>query len=455
VVRSHEQNQIRRTRRHAQKIVKNYILDTNVLLHDPESLLNFKDNNVLIPIEVIEEIDRFKRESSELGQNARAVSRTLDGLRKQGHLNEGVKLPNGGRLRIIFHDPKESGQTIFGNNSVDSRIVALAQTIQKQNAKIKTIVVSKDINLRVKADALGLDAEDYETDRILLTDLYTGMIEITVSPEQINAFRVEGELIVPGDKKYFPNEYCTLIDASNPKRTALTKVDASGKKLIPILDSKEGVWGIKPRNREQHFAFDALLDDRIKLVTLMGKAGTGKTLMAMAAGLRRAVLDREFRRVVVARPTVSMGKEIGFLPGTMEEKLAPWMQPIHDALEMLSDLNMGHESRRGGDLLRGGSIVVEALSYIRGRSIAHQFMIIDEAQNLTPLEAKTIVTRVGHGTKIVFTGDPYQIDNPYIDSSSNGFNYIVSKFREQPIAAHIELQKGERSELAELAANLL
>ena len=435
--------------------MKNYILDTNVLLHDPNSLVSFTDNNVLIPIEVIEEIDRFKRESSELGQNARSVSRTLDGLRTQGHLNEGVRLSNGGCLRIIFHSAKDNGHVIFGNNTVDSRIVALAQSIQKQNTKIKTIVVSKDINLRVKANALGLDAEDYETDRILLTDLYTGMIELPVTPEQINAFRVEGELELPKGKKYFPNEYCTLIDTANPKRTALTKVDASGTNLVPILESKEGVWGIKPRNREQHFAFDALLDDRVKLVTLMGKAGTGKTLMAMAAGLRRTVLDREFRRVVVARPTVSMGKEIGFLPGTMEEKLSPWMQPIHDALEMLSDLNMGHESRRGGDLLRSGTIVVEALSYIRGRSIAHQFMIIDEAQNLTPLEAKTIVTRVGHGTKIVFTGDPYQIDNPYIDSSSNGFNYIVSKFREQPIAAHIELQKGERSELAELAANLL
>jgi PhoH-like ATPase len=280
------------------------------------------------------------------------------------------------------------------------------------------------------------------------------MFELTVSPDQMNSFRVNGELDLNG-KKYFPNEYCTLTDETNSKRTALTKVDASGTKLIPILESKEGVWGIRPRNREQHYAFDALLDDRVKLVTLMGKAGTGKTLMAMAAGLRRTVLDREFRRVVVARPTVSMGKEIGFLPGTMEEKLNPWMQPIHDALEMLSDLNMGNESRRGGDLLRSGSIVVEALIFIRGRSIAHQFMIIDEAQNLTPLEVKTIITRVGHGTKIVFTGDPYQIDNPYVDSSSNGFNYIVSKFRDQPIAAHIELQKGERSELAELAANLL
>jgi PhoH-like ATPase len=198
-----------------------------------------------------------------------------------------------------------------------------------------------------------------------------------------------------------------------------------------------------------------LLDDRVKLVTLMGKAGTGKTLLAMAAGLKKTVLDREYRRLVVARPTISMGKEIGFLPGTLEEKLTPWMQPIHDALELLGDLNMGHDQRRSSDLMRSGLIVVEALSYIRGRSIAHQFMVIDEAQNLTPLEVKTIITRVGHGTKIVFTGDPYQIDNPYVDSSSNGFNYIVSKFREQAVAAHVELQKGERSELAELAANLL
>jgi PhoH-like ATPase len=281
------------------------------------------------------------------------------------------------------------------------------------------------------------------------------MIEMTVSAEKLAFFRANGELELNGGKQYFPNEYCTLIEENNPKRTALTKVDHSGTKLVPIIDSREGVWGIKPRNREQHFGFDALLDDRIKLVTLMGKAGTGKTLLAMAAGLKRTVMDREFRRLVVARPTISMGKELGFLPGSLEEKLAPWMQPIHDALEMLGDLNMGHEHRRSGDLMRSGSIVVEALSYIRGRSIANQFMVIDEAQNLTPLETKTIITRVGHGTKIVFTGDPYQIDNPYVDSSSNGFNYIVSRFRSEPIAAHIEFQKGERSELAELAANIL
>jgi PhoH-like ATPase len=436
--------------------VKNYIIDTNVLLHDPNSLLSFADNHVLIPIEVIEEIDRFKRESSELGQNARSVSRMLDGFRGEGSLSEGVKLPNGGKLQIAFQkNGHVNGDAHVNGNSVDNRILSLAANIQKAQPKNPTILVSKDINLRIKADALGLQAEDYETDRVFITDLYTGMMGMAVVTDKMAAFRANGELGLDSGKQYFPNEYCTLTDETNPKRTALTKVDATGTKLIPISDCREGVWGIKPRNREQHFAFDALLDDRVKLVTLMGKAGTGKTLLAMAAGLKRTVIDREFRRLVVARPTISMGKELGFLPGSLEEKLAPWMQPIHDALEMLSDLNMGHDHRRSTDLMRSGSIVVEALSYIRGRSIANQFMIIDEAQNLTPLEAKTIITRVGNGTKIIFTGDPYQIDNPYVDSSSNGFNYIVSHFRSEAIAAHIELQKGERSELAELAANIL
>jgi PhoH-like ATPase len=437
--------------------VKNYILDTNVLLHDPNSLLSFVDNHVLIPIEVIEEIDRFKRESTDLGQNARSVSRMLDGFRGTGSLSEGVDLPNGGKLKIAFYKNGHSGNGdgAFNGNTVDNRILLLAASIQKTQPKNPTILVSKDINLRIKADALGLQAEDYETDRVFITDLYTGMMEMCVNSAKIAEFRAKSELALDQGKKYSPNEYCTLADESNTKKAALAKVDATGTKLIPIIDCRDGVWGIKPRNREQHFALDALLDDRIKLVTLMGKAGTGKTLLAMAAGLKRVVNDREFRRLVVARPTISMGKELGFLPGSLEEKLAPWMQPIHDALEMLSDLNMGHDHRRSGDLMRSGAIVVEALSYIRGRSIANQFMIIDEAQNLTPLEVKTIVTRVGNGTKIVFTGDPYQIDNPYVDSSSNGFNYVVSKFRDQAVSAHVELQKGERSELAELAANIL
>ncbi|MBE7504495.1 MAG: PhoH family protein [Verrucomicrobiales bacterium] len=432
---------------------KNYVLDTNVLLHDPNSLLSFEENQILLPIEVIEEIDRFKREGSELGQNARSVSRQLDALRGSGRLSEGVRLPNGGHLRIVFLPKSTNGHPATNGHSVDHRIIATALSLRDQTPECPTILVTKDINLRIRADALGLAAEDYETGRIQLNELYSGTSERAVPAEQLAAFRAQGELGL--EHPVPPNEYCTLTEVGVPKRTVLTKVDASGTRLIPILDSREGVWGIKPRNREQHFALDALLDDRVKLVTLMGKAGTGKTLLAMAAGLKRTLVDREFRRVVVARPTISVGKEIGFLPGTLEEKLNPWMQPIHDALELLSDLNMGNENRRTADLMRAGAIVVEALSYIRGRSIANQFMIIDEAQNLTPLEVKTILTRVGSGTKIILTGDPYQIDNPYVDSSSNGFNYVVSKFRDQPIAAHVELQKGERSELAELAANLL
>jgi PhoH-like ATPase len=378
----------------------------------------------------------------------------LDALREQGRLSEGVNLSNGGRLRIILPVQNGNGGKQNGNgHSVDSKIIASALRIRDEQPGVPAILVTKDINLRIRADALGLEAEDYETGRIQLQDLYSGMFELAVPGDQLLSFRANSEIGLDGTRN--PNEYCQLSEAGSPRRSSLARVDASGRKLVPIIDTREGIWGIKPRNREQYFALDALLNDDVKLVTLMGKAGTGKTLLAMAAGLKRTIVDREYRRVVVARPTVSVGKEIGFLPGTLEEKLGPWMQPIHDALELLSDLNMGNENRRTGDLMRSGSIVVEALSYIRGRSIAHQFMIIDEAQNLTPLEVKTIVTRVGHGTKLVFTGDPHQIDNPYVDSASNGFNHIVSKFREQAIAAHVELQKGERSELAEIAADLL
>lgn len=441
---------------------KNYILDTNVLLHDPHALMSFQDNHVLLPIEVIEEIDKFKRETTERGQNARAVSRSLDQLRRRGSLSEGVRLEQGGVLRIIFAGqlaPLGSGSLPqmgpgLPAGSVDNRILNLALAIHKTEPRIPTILVTKDINLRLKADAFGLPAEDYETDQVNLKDLYTGMFEQTVSAAMVAEFRSRGELTLPVGPVRSPNEYCMITAEEDPKRTALARVDATGRRLVPLHDV-QNVWGIKPRNREQHYALDALLDDRIRLVTLMGKAGTGKTLLALAAGLKKTVNDREFRRLVVARPTISMGKELGFLPGSLEEKLSPWMQPIHDALEMLGDLNMGQENRRATDLLRSGVIVVEALSYIRGRSIASQFMIVDEAQNLTPLEAKTIITRAGNGTKIILTGDPYQIDNPYVDAASNGFIYVANRFRDQAIAAHVELSHGERSELAELAANIL
>ena len=436
-------------------LIKNYILDTNVLLHDPHSLLSFQDNSVLVPIEVIEEIDRFKRESSDRGQNARAVSRLLDALRGQGRLSDGVPLPTGGRLRILLHGKNGTPSVTVNGTTVDDRLIALTRDIQEADPGAPTILVTKDINLRIKADAVGLQAEDYETDHVHIQDLYTGAFEMQVGPEAIATFRAQGALVLNGNGPRCPNEYCTLTDETNLKRTALARVDISGQRLVPILENREGAWGIRPRNREQHFAFDALLDERVRLVTLMGKAGTGKTLVALAAGLKKTIQDRDYRRMVVARPTIPMGRELGYLPGSLEEKLEPWMQPIHDALEMLGDLNMGHESRRTSDLIRSGTIAIEALSYIRGRNIANQFIVVDEAQNLTPLEVKTIITRVGHGTKIILTGDPYQIDNPFVDSSSNGFNYVVSKFRAQPIAAHIELMKGERSELAEVAANIL
>ena len=436
-------------------LIKNYILDTNVLLHDPHSLLSFQDNSVLVPIEVIEEIDRFKRESSDRGQNARAVSRLLDALRGQGRLSEGVPLSTGGRLRILLHGKNGTPSVTANGTTVDDRLIALTRDIQEADPGAPAILVTKDINLRIKADAVGLQAEDYETDHVHIQDLYTGAFEMQVGSEAIATFRAQGELVLNGNGPRCPNEYCTLTDETNLKRTALARVDISGQRLVPILDNREGAWGIRPRNREQHFAFDALLDERVRLVTLMGKAGTGKTLVALAAGLKKTLQDRDYRRMVVARPTIPMGRELGYLPGSLEEKLEPWMQPIYDALEMLGDLNMGHESRRTSDLMRSGTIAIEALSYIRGRNIANQFIVVDEAQNLTPLEVKTIITRVGHGTKIILTGDPYQIDNPYVDSSSNGFNYVVSKFRAQPIAAHIELMKGERSELAEVAANIL
>jgi len=437
---------------------KNYVLDTNVLLHDPDALLHFEDNHVLLPIEVLEEIDKFKRETSERGQNARSVSRLLDQLRSRGSLSAGVPLENGGTLRILFTQDQAAAKRPADAEllapSVDNRILFHALAVRGVQPKTPTILVTKDINLRLKADVYGLLAEDYETDRVNLKDLYTGMFDLAVPPGQLTEFRSRGELVLPPNQRRSPNEYCTVSADSEPKRTMLGRVDASAQKLV-LLHDCQNVWGIKPRNREQHFALDALLDEKIRLVTLMGKAGTGKTLLALAAGLKRTVNDREFRRLIVARPTISMGKELGFLPGSLEEKLSPWMQPIHDALELLGDLNMGQESRRSADLLRTGVIVVEALSYIRGRSIANQFMIVDEAQNLTPLEAKTILTRVGQGTKIVLTGDPYQIDNPYVDAASNGFSYVANRFRDQPIAAHIELSRGERSELAEVSANIL
>ena len=431
---------------------KLYLCDTNVLVHNPYSLLDFQDNTVIIPIEVLEEIDKFKRESSDRGAHARTVSRLLDGFRKLGRLSDGVPLPNGGRLQVVL-PPRNGGRPANDSGSVDDRLVDLTREIQAENPDTPTILVTKDINLRIKADALGLCAEDYETDHIKTGDLYPGTFELAVSPDALAAFRSSGILSLNGDGPRHPNEYCTLTSTANPKQSLLARVDATSGCVVP-LRTQEPIGGIKAQNREQHYALDALLAEDVRLVTLSGKAGTGKTLLAVAAGLHQVARTRDFRRLVIARPTVPVGKELGFLPGTLEEKLDPWMQPIHDALDMLGDLG-GNGGQRTSDLMRNGTIEVEALSYIRGRSLAGQFIVIDEAQNLTPLEARTILTRVGPGTKICFTGDLSQIDTPYLDFASSGFTHIISKFRDKAIAAHIDLIKGERSELAELAANIL
>jgi len=431
---------------------KLYLCDTNVLVHNPYSLLDFQDNTVIIPIEVLEEIDKFKRESSDRGAHARTVSRLLDGFRKLGRLSDGVPLPNGGRLQVVL-PPRNGGRPANDSSSVDDRLVDLTREIQAENPDTPTILVTKDINLRIKADALGLCAEDYETDHIKPGDLSPGTFELAVSPDALAAFRSSGILSLNGDGPRHPNEYCTLTSTANPKQSLLARVDATSGCVVPRR-AQEPIGGIKAQNREQHYALDALLAEDVRLVTLSGKAGTGKTLLAVAAGLHQVARTRDFRRLVIARPTVPVGKELGFLPGTLEEKLDPWMQPIHDALDMLGDLG-GNGGQRTSDLMRNGTIEVEALSYIRGRSLAGQFIVIDEAQNLTPLEAKTILTRVGPGTKICFTGDLSQIDTPYLDFASSGFTHIISKFRDTAIAAHIELIKGERSELAELAANIL
>lgn len=428
---------------------KNFILDTNVLLHEATAIQRFQDNNVIIPLKVIEEIDHFKKDQSELGRNARQVSRLLDALRQNGKLNQGVDLPNGGSLRIAF-----PGQTYKNGLSADDQILELAMQMRKPGEP-RCIVVTKDINLRLKADALGLDAEDYESDRVDLSELYSGHTELLVSAELLETFRREGRVTAPAEAALSANQYVLLRLDSDPNHTVLVRYDGESKLLVPLIPTPDEVKPVQPRNKEQHYAMDALLNDNIKVVTIIGKAGTGKTLLAVAAAVFKTMHEKRYRRMLICRPTVPMGKDIGYLPGTLEEKLTPWMQPIYDALDFLSAGGRIWKKNKEGVREEDDRIGIEPLTYIRGRSIPNQFIVVDEAQNLTPLEAKTVLTRVGPGTKIVLTGDIYQIDNPFLDSMSNGLSSVVEKFRPYPIAAHIVLGRGVRSDVAELAANLL
>ncbi len=436
--------------------MKNFILDTNVLIHDPTALHRFEENNVIIPLKVLEEIDQFKREMSERGRNARQVSRSLDEIRKKGRLSDGVRMENGGTIKVIFADPDDP----FGTRlSADDLILKMAQTVRMTDPSVPCTVVSKDINMRLKADALGLEAEDYENGKRRDEDGgYSGQAVLDADSEAIGFFAREGHAVIPGMDDLQPNQYVTLQNPQDPKQTMLARYEAETHRVVKLLAIGDGA-PITPRNREQRFAMDALLNDHIKLVTLCGKAGTGKTLLALAAGYHQVMDTKYYKRLLVSRPVFPMGKDLGYLPGTMEEKLDPWMQPIHDALELIVHNRAGAanpHSKKGGDLLTSNPLIdVEPLTYIRGRSIPNQFMIVDEAQNLTPLEVKTVITRAGHDTKIILTGDLYQIDNPYVDSLSSGLSAVVEKFRGEELAAHMLLTEGVRSDIAEKAANLL
>lgn len=448
---------------------KIYVLDTSVLLHRPQSLFSFETHMVVIPIVVLDELDQFKRGSREINRNARHVIKFIDRLREKGPIDQGVKLREGGRLVIELIDRNDVDLLPAGfeaNN--DNRILAAALSLKKNHPRKRVIVVSKDINMRVKADAVGLEAEDYRADKIQVNELYTGYTELEVEPAAVDALyeqkEMDLEVIKPAlnGHRLYPNEFFTLKSHST-NQTALARFDGERSTLSLVREPKTDVWGIRPLNREQRFAMELLMDDRIKLVTLSGKAGTGKTILALAAGLHKVLNDKTYRRLSVYRPVVPMGNDIGFLPGTEQEKLVPWMQPIFDNLEFLLEGHHGTE-RRGGSsakearmqyLLDSGALEIRALTYIRGRSLPYQFMIIDEAQNLTPHEIKTIVTRAGEGTKLVVSGDPYQIDHPYLDFTSNGLTHLVEKFKGHPIAGHVTMSKGERSELAEVAASLL
>jgi len=438
---------------------KIFVLDTNVLLHDPRAIFSFEDNDVVVPIVVIEELDKFKKDVNEIGRNARQVSRILDEYRQKGKLSQGVKLEGGGCLRVeLNHQSPERLPSELIATKADNRILATALNLKHDNLPV--ILVTKDTNLRIKADALGMKAEDYESDTITLDELYSGEVEIAVDPGAIEEFYSQGELPA-ADPKPHPNEFALIKNSANPSQTALARYSQQKHAFVPIANAKHGVWGITSRNKQQQYALDLLLNDDIRLVTLVGRAGTGKTLIALAAGLEKTIENRAFQRLVVSRPVFPLGKDIGFLPGDIEEKLRPWMQPIRDNLDFLMGASAPAVAGRAKgkkdlqSLFDLGMIEVEPLTYIRGRSMPNQYLIVDEAQNLTPHEIKTIITRAGEGTKVVLTGDPYQIDNPYIDSSSNGLTYVVERFKEEPIAGHITLVKGERSDLAELAATLL
>ena len=438
---------------------KTFVLDTNVLLHSADSIESFKDNIVVLPMVVIEELDKFKKYQDELGRNSRQVIRKLDELRQKGSLSEGVELDNGtsetpaGILKIVTG--KGHVSDALDMELPDNRILRVAYNIHRKDHNV--ILISKDINLRIKADAFGIPVMDFEKQKVNFDELFSGYREISVPGSVIDDIYKNKSMEFSG-QNFYPNEFVILKDETEPKHTAMTI--AKNEKDVHLLYSKgdDQVWNIRPRSREQRMALELLMNPEIKLVTLVGQAGSGKTLLALAAGLKLVVEMKLYEKLLVSRPIVPLGKDIGYLPGDKSEKLSSWMQPIYDNLDyLLHDGKKDSQAvrRHIEDLMRNHLLDLEALTYIRGRSIPRQYIIIDEAQNLTPHEIKTIITRAGEDTKMVLTGDPYQIDNPYLDSSSNGLSYAVERLKKLPLHGHITLHKSERSTLAAAAAEYL
>jgi PhoH-like ATPase len=444
---------------------KNFIIDTSVFLTDSNCIYKFQNNDIFIPLKVLEEIDKHKKRQDTVGHHARQAIRNFDSLRGTGSLSRGVRIAKGlGVLRVIKASEiclDELPRDLTHQMS-DHLILATALTVKKDQPKRKTIVVSRDINMRVIADSLALLTEDYSNSKVVddADKIYEGFTKLLVDEELINQFYLGDEVYLDEEMckeqgiVLYPNEFVMLVASSNEKKTALSRFIEHSKPLSHIRDLKnELMWGIHPRNKEQSFAFDLLFNDEIPLVSLIGKAGSGKTLMAIAAGLEQGLGGKgdKYRRIIVSRPVQPLGKDIGFLPGTLEDKMLPWLKPIQDNIRHL----MGDDRTMLEAYVEKGKIEIEALTYIRGRSISSAFLIIDEAQNLTAHEVKTIITRVGEGTKIVLTGDIEQIDNVYTNETSNGLTYAVEKFKGSELAGHITFRKGERSKLATAAAKLL
>lgn len=441
---------------------KIFILDTNVLIHNPQALFSFDEHRVVIPIVVLEEIDLFKKGVDEKSRNARQIGRYLDSLRSQGSLQDGVKTETGGTIQVsVNRDVSEAASNLLFLDKNDNLIIGTALHFKDKYPDSDVTLVSKDVNVRIKADCVGINAENFETDTIKFDEFYTGWTPIELDDE---AF---GEMMT---KKYLPNtfgefyphQFVRFIHKDDEQKTRPMKYMASANSFYELqYYSGQSIFGITARNFEQEMALDLLLDDSIRLVSLSGKAGTGKTLLAMAAGLEKVVEENKYSRLVISRPISPLGKDLGYLPGTKTEKFNPWMQPIYDNMDILLSLKDDSESFGKGkkrpsimDFIDYGLLELEPLTYIRGRSLPDQFIIIDEAQNLTPHEMKTIITRAGENTKLVLTGDPYQIDIPYLDSLSNGLSVTVEKLKAEDIVGHMTLDKGERSKLADLAAKL-